>query len=146
MTLSHAPKMASPVLPDPESNPNADVVIWDGQCNFCRGQVERLRRWDSDKLSYLSLHDVRARELCPDLTEEQLMEQIWVVQSDGATKFGGADAARYLSKRLPKLWWLFPVLHIPLAMPLWRWVYRQIAKRRYKISGRNCETGTCRIP
>jgi predicted DCC family thiol-disulfide oxidoreductase YuxK len=145
MTLSHDPKMASTELPDPELKPTADVVIWDGQCNFCRGQVERLRRWDSNKLSYLSLHDARARKLCPDLTEEQLMEQIWVVQSDGATKFGGADAARYLSKRLPKLWWLFPILHIPLAMPLWRWIYQQIAKRRYKISGRNCDSGTCRI-
>lgn len=133
-------------LPDPEQKPTADVVIWDGQCNFCRAQVERLKGWDSDRLSYLSLHDKRAHEMCPDLSEDQLMEQIWVVCPDRITKFGGADAAKYLSKRLPKLWWLCPILHIPLAMPLWRWIYRQVAKRRYSISGRNCDTGTCRIP
>lgn len=134
------------VLPDPQQNPTADVVIWDGQCNFCRAQVERLRGWDSDKLTYLSLHDARANSLCPELTKEQLMEQMWVVTPSGSTKFGGADAARYLSQRLPKLWWLFPILHIPLTMPIWRWIYRQVAKRRYKISGHTCDSGSCRIP
>lgn len=132
-------------LPDPAALPGSDLVIWDGECNFCRSQVERLNKWDSGKLSYISLHDPRVAELCPDLTHQQLMDQMWVLTSDRTSKFGGADAARYLSRRLPKLWWLFPLLHLPATMPLWRWIYRQIAKRRYKISGRNCDSGTCKI-
>lgn len=132
-------------LPDPETLPNSDIVIWDGQCNFCRSQVERLFHWDSGKLSYLSLHDARAAALCPELTKEQLMEQLWVVTADRSGRFGGADAARYLSGKLPKLWWLFPILHLPLMMPAWRWLYRQIAKRRYRIQGKSCDEGTCEI-
>lgn len=132
-------------LPDPAQMPSSDIVIWDGQCNFCKSQVERLASWDSGKLSYLSLHDSRVAEIVPDLTQEQLLEQMWVVKSDRSAKYGGADAGRYLSRHLPKLWWLFPVLHIPFSMPLWRWMYRQIAKRRYRISGKNCDSGTCRI-
>lgn len=133
-------------LPDPDRMVGADVVIWDGQCNFCRAQVQRLARWDSGKLSYLSLHDPRVTTYCPELSQEQLLEQMWVVKADRSAKYGGADAAKYLSKQLPKLFWLFPLLHIPLSMPLWRWIYRQVAKRRYRISGRDCESGTCRIP
>lgn len=130
-------------LPDPDDKPDCDVVIWDGRCNFCRSQVERLRRLDSDKLSYLSLHDERCRSMCPDLSFEQLMEQLWVVTTSG-DKFGGADAGRYLSRQLPKLWWLLPLLHIPFSMPLWRWFYRKIASRRYRIAGLNCDdNGTC---
>jgi hypothetical protein len=33
---------------------------------------------------------------------------------------------------LRRLWWLAPVLHIPLSMPVWQWLYRQIADRRYR--------------
>jgi predicted DCC family thiol-disulfide oxidoreductase YuxK len=132
-------------LPDPTQNPTTDVVIWDGNCNFCRSQVERLRRWDSGQLTYLSLHDKRTEELCPDLSQEQLLEQMWVVTYDRKAKYGGADAARYLTTRLPKLWWLLPILHIPLMMPVWRYIYSQVAKRRYKISGRNCDSGSCKI-
>jgi predicted DCC family thiol-disulfide oxidoreductase YuxK len=138
--------MNLPILPDPQMLPGTATVIWDGDCNFCRAQVERLHAWDSNRLSYLSLHDERIKALCPELTHEQLIEQMWVVTADRSARYGGADAARYLSRQLPKLWWLFPLLHFPLTMPFWRWCYRQVAKRRYRISGKNCETGSCRIP
>ena len=130
-------------LPDPRESPTHDVVIWDGHCNFCRGQVERLRQLDSGRLTYLSLHDPRVAELCPELSFQQLMEQLWVVTPNGE-HHGGADAGRYLSRKLPKLWWLMPVLHIPGLMPFWRWVYRKVAERRYRIAGKSCDDGgTC---
>lgn len=132
-------------LPDPSEKPNCDIVIWDGKCNFCRNQVDRLRRLDSDRLAYLSLHDERIASLCPDLSFEQLMEQMWVVTPNGE-KFGGADAGKYLSGQLPWLIWLWPIMRIPFSMPLWRWIYRKIAASRYKIAGRNCDPdGTCHL-
>ena len=131
-------------LPDPHQLPNRDVLIWDSDCNFCRAQVERLRRLDGGRMAYLSLHDERVAQWCPELTQEQLMAQMWVITTTGQ-QLGGADAARYLSRKLPRLWWLMPLLHIPLSMPLWRWLYRQIALRRYRLAGHRCENGSCRI-
>ena len=133
-------------LPDPAQRPQAAVVIWDGQCKFCLSQVQRLRRFDLfGQLAYLSLHDPRVAERYPDLSHADLMNQMWVVTRDGR-KFGGADAGRYLSRKLPGLWWLAPLLHIPLSMPLWRWLYGRIAERRYRISGITCDSeDSCRI-
>jgi predicted DCC family thiol-disulfide oxidoreductase YuxK len=133
-------------LPDPDSNPDADVVIFDGVCKFCRAQVGRLRRLDlrGDRLTFLSLHDPRVSERYPDLTHETLMEQMFVIDSSGR-RHGGADAVRYLSRRLPAIWILAPLLHIPFSAGLWRWCYRQIAKRRYKLAGKSCENDACRI-
>ena len=127
-------------------NPSQDVVLFDGQCNFCRRQIDNLRRFDGkDRLRFLSLHDPSVADLYPDLSFAQLMDQMWVVSPSGE-KFGGADAFRYLSKRLPLLWPIMPLLHLPFCMPLWRYLYKQIAKRRYKIAGRNCdEGGTCTL-
>ena len=135
----------NPILRDPDDNPSAVVVIWDGECNFCRAQVERLRRFDSgNRLSYLSLHDPRVAERFPELSYDQLMDQMWVVTPD-RRMFGGADAFRFLSRYLPRLWWLAPVMHFPFAMPLWRYLYRVIANRRYRIAGKNCDGGTCHL-
>lgn len=135
-----------PALPDPAQRPQADVVIWDGQCNFCLKQVQRLRRFDVfGQLAYLSLHDARVAERYPDLSRAAMLEQMWVVTPAGR-KFGGADAGRYLSRKLPGLWWLAPLLHVPGSMPLWRWLYGKIAERRYRISGTTCDDdGSCRI-
>jgi predicted DCC family thiol-disulfide oxidoreductase YuxK len=131
-------------LPTPAERPDADVVIYDGNCQFCQKQVARLHRWDGNRLAYLSLHDPRTHQLCPNLTHEQLLEQMYVIARDGR-QHGGADAFRYLSRQLPALWPLAPLMHIPLSLPLWRWMYRQVAVRRYQWNRPDCENDACKI-
>ena len=133
-------------LPDPDQHPGTDVVIYDGQCNFCTAGVKRVRQLDccTGRLSFLSLHDPRVAERYPDLSHDQLMEEMYVVDTSGR-KFGGADAVKYLSRRLPTLWLTAPILHIPGTANLWRWLYKQVAKRRYKIAGKNCENDVCSV-
>jgi len=133
-------------LPTPADRPSALVVIYDGDCRFCTGQVERLGRWDSGgRLAFLSLHDPEVASRYPDLSHEQLMEQMFVVDQAGR-RYGGAAAFRFLTRRLPRLWPLAPVMHLPFSMPLWQWAYRQVARRRYRIAGRNsCENDACSV-
>lgn len=133
-------------LPSPAERPNADVVVYDGNCRMCTAQVRKLAWWDCQgKLSYLSLHDPEAERRYPDLTHEMLMEQMYVVDRQG-NRYGGAAAFRYLSRRLRRLWWLVPLLHIPGSLPLWQWMYRQVAKRRYRFGKIDqCDDEACRI-
>jgi predicted DCC family thiol-disulfide oxidoreductase YuxK len=135
-------------LADPRTRPDADIVIFDGKCRFCRNQVLRLDWFDGgNRLAYLSLHDPRVAETFPDLTHDQLMREMVVVTQDGR-RFGGAAAVRYLSRRLPRLWWLAPLLHVPFSMPLWQWLYQRVAVRRYKLAGREpdvCTDESCHM-
>ena len=133
-------------LPDPDQLPGGDVVIFDGECNFCRSQVSNLRRldWGGKRLSFISLHDPRVAERYPDLTHDQMMEQMYVIDAKG-NKHGGGDAVRYLSRRLPLLWITAPILHVPGSARLWRWLYGQVAKRRYKLAGKSCEDDVCSV-
>ena len=141
-------KPKEPNLPSIYDNPKADVVIFDGECNFCRSQVQKLAWWDESgkRLGFVSLHDPEVARRYPDLTHDMLMEQMYVIDWRG-TRYGGAEAFKYLSGTLPRLKWLYPVLHIPGSLPFWRWAYRQIAKRRYQFAGKkkDCENGTCEI-
>lgn len=119
-------------LPSPEERPGADVVIYDGNCRFCDGQVRRLHQWDGrHRLAFLSLHDPQIAEKYPFLDHDQLMKAMVVVDGKGR-RYAGAGAVRYLSRRLPCLWPLVPVLHIPGSFPLWRMLYRQVARSRYR--------------
>lgn len=150
---------------DPDDNRQADVVIYDGKCQFCQSQVARLARLDRafparnhlPRLAFLSLHDARVAARYPELTFEQLMEQMYVIEGGNATSggiHGGADAVRYLSRRLPILWPVAPLLHLPGTARLWRWAYHQVAKRRYRwnrehaggkdVSG-GCKDDACAI-
>ena len=133
-------------LPTPAERPDADIVIYDGHCRICTAQIKKLLWWDCQgKLAYLSLHDPEVARRFPDLTHEQLMREMVVVDRHGK-RHPGAEAIRYLSRRLRRLWWLAPILYIPLSLPLWRWLYRQVAKRRYKFGKTaECDGGTCSL-
>jgi predicted DCC family thiol-disulfide oxidoreductase YuxK len=96
----------------------------------------------ANRLRFVSLHDSEVATNYPDLSTEQLMEQMWVISPSGS-RYGGAHAIRYLSGRLPMMWPLFPMMHIPGLMPVWSYLYKQVAKRRYRIAGKNCDHGTC---
>lgn len=121
------------------------IVLYDGQCNFCVSQIAHLRRFDTPgRLRFVSLHEPNVAVDYPDLSREQLMEQMWVIDPQGG-RHGGAYALRYLSRILPLLWPIAPLLHVPGMMPVWSWLYRQVANRRYAIAGKNCEGGTCSL-
>ena len=51
-------------LPSPQDRPDADVVIYDGQCGICTAQINKLPWWDcQQRLSYVSLHDAEVSSM-----------------------------------------------------------------------------------
>ncbi|MEO0530187.1 MAG: DUF393 domain-containing protein [Planctomycetota bacterium] len=135
-------------LPTPAKRPNADIVLYDGRCNFCRARVEQLRGFDvGGRLAYLSLHDPEVAERYPDISHDRLLEEMCVVDGSG-NRHWGAEAVRYLSRRLPRLWWLAPVMHLPGVMLVAKPVYAWVSRNRYLIAGKaeECEGGACSIP
>lgn len=132
-------------LPDPDARPDADVVIFDGHCNFCRGGVERLNWLDrGNRLAFISLHDPRVAQRYSDLSHDDLMLQMYVIDRQG-NRHAGSEAVRYLSRRLRLLWPTVPILHLPGSAGLWRWMYLQVARRRYRLAGKNCGSDGCKI-
>ncbi len=132
-------------LPSPTGLPDADIVIYDGDCRFCTNSVRRLHDLAGGRLAFLSLHDDEVAQRFPQLTHDQMMEEMFVVDRAGTTR-GGAAAFRYLTRQLPWLWALAPLLHIPFSLGLWKFLYRQVAQRRY-LWGKtdDCESGSCDI-
>lgn len=130
--------------PEPAPPPR-DTVLYDGRCRFCRGQIAMLRGLDvCSRLEFISLHDPQVARDFPGIPPEQLLEEMIVVDRTGRT-WRGASAVRYLSRRLVALWPLALPLHVPGTLPLWRWLYRLVARNRHRIAG-TCDDGGCRIP
>lgn len=127
------------------TTPVRDTVLYDGQCRFCRSQIALLRRLDlGGSLHFTSLHDPAVPEVFPELSRDDLLAQMYVIDTAGRAR-GGAEAVRYLSRKLPLLWPLAVLLHIPGTLPLWQALYRFVARNRMRIAG-SCTEGTCRLP
>lgn len=125
-------------------HPDRDTVLYDGRCRFCRSQIALLRRAAlGRRLDFISLHDPVVAERFPELSHDDLMRQMYVVDPRGHAR-GGAEAVRYLSRRLPLLWPLAILLHIPGSLPVWKSLYAFVARHRLSIAG-SCDDGTCRV-
>ena len=127
-----------------KKHPEQDTVLFDGECRFCQRQIAILRRLDvRRRFIYKSLHEPSVVADFPELSMEQLQEQMFVIDTKGKAP-RHATAVRYLSRKLPLLWPLALLLHIPGSLPLWNWLYAYVAKRRLWIAGR-CDNTSCQI-
>ena len=127
-----------------KKHPEQDTILFDGECRFCQRQIAILRRLDvRRRFIYKSLHEPSEAADFPEISKEHLQEQMFVIYSQGNAR-GGATAVRYLSRKLPLLWPLAFLLHIPGSLPLWNWLYAYVAKRRLWIAGR-CDSTSCQI-
>jgi len=122
----------------------AGTLLFDGHCRVCTTSMERLRQWDRrQQFAYLSLHDPDARRLAPELTHDDLMREIYLVDPQGR-RHRGAAALRIVASRIPRLWALVPFLYVPGSLPLWNGLYRVVAKWRYWLGGtEDCPEGAC---
>ena len=133
-------------LPAPADLVDPDVVIFDGACSFCQKNVRRLHACDgSGRIAFLAIDDPEVAACWPEFSREALMENMHVIDRFGDVHIG-AGAFRYLSRRLPRLWPLALLMHIPLTGPAWRAGYRWFARRRYQLSqAAECNDGSCDV-
>jgi predicted DCC family thiol-disulfide oxidoreductase YuxK len=113
-------------------------VFYDGACSLCTGLARHLRRrLERCGFELVPLQAPGVREILGVRTEE-LMTQMWVLTQDGHV-LGGADAALYLARRIPRTWWsllLITVSKLPHGMTLIGSVYKWVASHRYYFGGR----------
>lgn len=134
--------VAQPVAPAEGSGEKKTakwILIYDGDCEFCRRQIRLLERWDVHKrIEHLPFQEADLDRF--GLTREAVEEAMHLVAPGGETT-RGAQAAREVLGLVPRgraLTWLF---RLPGAMPVAEHIYRWVAKRRHRFG---CGSEVCR--
>lgn len=121
------------------------VLVYDGECNFCRRSVERIRKRDAaGAIECVPRQADGLTDRYPQLLEGDFNTGMRLIEPDG-TVHVGADAMYHVMRELPRwrrLAWLY---NVPGIHWLSRKVYAWIAANRYRLAGRSCESGACKI-
>jgi len=143
-TVVHPETPVAPSRPDPA--PEKAVVLYDGDCPFCRKSVAILKRLDW--LDRLHGQNARDTDRLPPSREPlelpRMLEEMHVVTPDRTRALAGFRAFRWMAWRLPPTVVLAPFLYLPGVLWLGNRVYRWVAKNRYSLVP--CDDGGCRVP
>jgi predicted DCC family thiol-disulfide oxidoreductase YuxK len=143
-------------------------ILYDGQCPFCRRQIERIRRRDrlgqfeylpfeapevKRRYGHLDLGDLEAglRLIIPEPDEHSDPK---AEHADHRAETGhpfepahkvytGPDAVVQIARRITPWRPLAWLSHLPGARRLFGFVYRWIARHRHRL-GQKCDTAPCR--
>jgi predicted DCC family thiol-disulfide oxidoreductase YuxK len=105
------------------------VLIYDGDCGFCRYWIARWRRRIGERIEYVPLQDPSVAERFPTLPSRDLKEAVHLILPDGSVRSGAAavfEALAVADKRLP----LRVYESVPGAAAASELGYRIIARHR----------------
>jgi predicted DCC family thiol-disulfide oxidoreductase YuxK len=131
--------------PRPAEPRGRAVVLYDGQCAFCRKSVDLLRRLDwLGRLAFADGRDPAQRPAGVALDPARLLEEMHVVTADGRKLLHGFGALRWLAWRLPLLWPVAPFFYLPGVLPVGQRLYLWVARNRFRLVP--CHGGVCTLP
>src|SRR6266480_3432476 len=110
------------------SPPTKPLIIWDGECHFCRRWIERWREITRGGVDYASFRE--SAERFPEIPREQFERSVIYIETDGSIFFGAEAVFRSLRCRSSKKWLAWSYEHIPGFAPVSNAFYRIVASNR----------------
>ncbi|HXJ60508.1 MAG TPA: lipase maturation factor family protein [Verrucomicrobiae bacterium] len=108
--------------------PAKPVLIYDGDCNFCRLWIRRWQQRTGDTVEYVSLQADSVAVQFPELSRETLQEAVHLVGTDGSVQRAAAAVFGALAAVNPWPLWIYRSL--PGARPVTETAYRMVARHR----------------
>ena len=110
---------------NPPPNP---LMIWDGECHFCKRWIERWREITAGKVDYATYQEAAAR--FPEIPVEQFQRAVAFIEPDGQAFFAAEAVYRSLGYRSSRKWLVWSYDHVPGFAAISETAYKFIAGHR----------------
>jgi predicted DCC family thiol-disulfide oxidoreductase YuxK len=108
------------------SSPEKPLLIFDGDCHFCRRWIERWRELTRGAVEYAPFQEVAER--FPEIPRENFEQAIHFIDADGSIYRGAEAVFRSLGSRARVWSWCYE--HVPGFAPITETAYGFVARRR----------------
>jgi predicted DCC family thiol-disulfide oxidoreductase YuxK len=108
--------------------PGRPILIFDGDCGFCRRWIERWKSETGDAVDYAPSQEVAGR--FPEIPVEAFRRSVQLVLPTGEVREGAEAVLRALAEAPGRRWPLAFYRRVPGAAPVCELVYRLVAHHR----------------
>jgi len=120
MNESSHPRVANPPL--------KPLMIWDGECHFCRLWIECWRALTAGEVDYETYQKAATR--FPEIPLEQFQRSVVYIDKDGEVFFAAEAVYRSLRCRSSRKWMAWSYDHVPGFAAISEVAYKIIARHR----------------
>ena len=108
--------------------PPKPLMIWDGECHFCKRWIERWREITAGEVEYLTYQEAANR--FPEIPIEQFKRAVAFIEPDGKAFFAAEAVYRSLRCRSSRRWLAWSYDRVPGFAAVSERAYRFIARHR----------------
>jgi predicted DCC family thiol-disulfide oxidoreductase YuxK len=108
--------------------PPKPLLIWDGECHFCRLWIERWQVITLGKVDYATYQETADR--FPEIPREQFQKSVVFVDEDGEVFFAAEAVYRSLRYRSSRKWLSWSYDRVPAFAALSEIAYKIVARNR----------------
>ncbi len=108
--------------------PPKPLMIWDGECHFCKRWIERWREITAGEVEYVTYQDAANR--FPEIPIEQFKRAVAFVEPDGKAFFAAEAVYRSLRYRSSRRWLAWSYDRVPGFAAVSELAYKFIARHR----------------
>src|SRR5580704_6622201 len=116
------------------AKPAKPLLIYDGDCNFCKFWVLRWLRFTRGRVDSRAFQETGVKEQFPEISPERFDESVQLVETDGKVYAGAEAVARTVGYGWDNGLSLWLYKHIPGCAPVAEWAYCFVARRRLAFS------------
>lgn len=106
----------------------SSLVVYDGDCSFCRDFVRRARTWTGPSVSYVPYQE--GGEQISGIPNAEFAAAVHLLEPTGEVYKGAHAVFRLLARRPAWRWLLGCYRHLPGCAAASEWVYRWVAHHR----------------
>jgi lipase maturation factor 1 len=108
--------------------PPKPLMIWDGECHFCRRWIERWREITAGEVEYVTYQEAANR--FPEIPIEQFKRAVAFIEPDGKAFFSADAVYRSLHYRSSRRWLAWSYDRVPGFAAVSELAYKFIARHR----------------
>jgi predicted DCC family thiol-disulfide oxidoreductase YuxK len=111
------------------------LVFYDGRCGMCSGGQRIVQRLDLvGRTDWVNFRETDRMQAHPEIDLELAEKEMILLTPDGRQRIG-YDAYRWMAWRIPAMWFLAPLMTLPVVSWIGRRVYAWVAANRFRLSG-----------
>jgi len=110
--------------------PPRPLLVFDGDCNFCRFWVRRWQQTTGDAVDYLPAQEPQVVARFPEIPAKQFETAVQLIAPDGVVYCGAEAVFRALAQNANQRWPLNVYQKSPGFANLTEWAYRLVAENR----------------